>query len=610
MTWLCVALLSSAACSESAATAPDATAVVLPAAVVISLDQRVLAVGSRSHARVTVVNRSGGELHGPNVRWQVISGTEFVGIDRDGMLVARATGRALISATVDSVTGTFPVDVVPLFTDGDANAGWAGQRSKQASPALPAVFLDFPYPSVTGRSIKVDAGDNLQSALKRARRGDEVVLAAGATFTGNFTLPALGGTPADGWVTIRGEASDRLPPLGTRVSPADGRLMPRVVTPNTEAAIRLEPAASGWRMVGLEVTVLPAVTQQQYGLLWLGDGGRSQNALASVPSDIVLDRMYIHGQPTTNMSRCVALNSARTQISDSYLAECHGKGFDSQAILGWNGPGPYKIVNNHLEGAGENIMFGGADPSIPNLVPSDIEIRRNYVYTPVAWKGVWTKKNLLELKNASRVLIEGNVFEGSWVDGQVGWAIMLRSANQDGGCRWCRTTDVTFRRNYVTHAAGAFNVIGGVAGSPVDTTARRILVTESVFDSIGVAPYTGVQRGFMLNEAPVDVTFDQTVLTGSMNILMYLDRDNPAQGANFRNSVWKLNPIMVDGVPQATQALALGSPGYTWSGIGLLGSATSSYPTGTTFLSSESQSSTAARVRASVRAATAGVAVP
>jgi hypothetical protein len=95
-----------------------------------------------------------------------------------------------------------------------------------------------------------------------------------------------------------------------------------------------------------------------------------------------------------------------------------------------------------------------------------------------------------------------------------------------------------------------------------------------------------------------------------MNILMYLDRDNPAQRANFRNSVWKLNPIMVDGVPQATQALALGSPGYTWSGIGLLGSATSSYPTGTTFLSSESQSSTAARVRASVRAATAGVAVP
>jgi hypothetical protein len=113
MTWLCVALLSSAACSESAATAPDATAVVLPAAVVISLDQRVLAVGSRSHARVTVVSRSGGELHGPNVRWQVISGTEFVGIDRDGMLVARATGRALISASVDSVTGTFPVDVVP-----------------------------------------------------------------------------------------------------------------------------------------------------------------------------------------------------------------------------------------------------------------------------------------------------------------------------------------------------------------------------------------------------------------------------------------------------------------------------------------------------------------
>jgi hypothetical protein len=98
-------------------------------------------------------------------------------------------------------------------------------------------------------------------------------------------------------------------------------------------------------------------------------------------------------------------------------------------------------------------MFGGRRSIHPEPGAQRYRDRRNYVYTPVAWKGVWTKKNLLELKNASRVLIEGNVFEGSWVDGQVGWAIMLRSANQDGGCRWCRTTDVTFRRNYVTHAA-------------------------------------------------------------------------------------------------------------------------------------------------------------
>ena len=70
------------------------------------------------------------------------------------------------------------------------------------------------------------------------------------------------------------------------------------------------------------------------------------------------------------------MNSARTAVVDSYLSNLHEVGADSQAIAGWNGPGPFKIVNNYLEGAGENVMFGGADPRIPNLVPSDIEIRK------------------------------------------------------------------------------------------------------------------------------------------------------------------------------------------------------------------------------------------
>jgi len=100
------------------------------------------------------------------------------------------------------------------------------------------------------------------------------------------------------------------------------------------------------------------------------------------------------------------------------------------------------------------------------------------------------------------------------------------------------------------------------------------------------------------------------VLTGTLNLLMYIDRNYPTQRAAFRNSVWKLAPINADGVPQADQALAIGAPGYTWSGIGLLGNTTSSYPTGTTFLSSESQTSTAAQVRSVVNSATAGVRIP
>ena len=62
-------------------------------------------------------------------------------------------------------------------------------------------------------------------------------------------------------------------------------------------------------------------------------------------------------------------------------------------------------------------MFGGADPSIQNLVPSDIEIVGNHFNKPLAWQDPqgYVIKNLFELKNARRVLVEGNVFENNWI---------------------------------------------------------------------------------------------------------------------------------------------------------------------------------------------------
>ena len=54
------------------------------------------------------------------------------------------------------------------------------------------------------------------------------------------------------------------------------------------------------------------------------------------------------------------MNSARTAVVDSYLSDFHEVGADNQAVASWNGPGPFKIVNNYLEASSENILFGGA----------------------------------------------------------------------------------------------------------------------------------------------------------------------------------------------------------------------------------------------------------
>ena len=59
-------------------------------------------------------------------------------------------------------------------------------------PEPPRVFLQTSLAStpVTGKTIRVVADGNFQAALDGADPGDEIVLEASATYTGNFILPA------------------------------------------------------------------------------------------------------------------------------------------------------------------------------------------------------------------------------------------------------------------------------------------------------------------------------------------------------------------------------------------------------------------------------------
>src|SRR6266513_2605324 len=279
-----------------------------------------------------------------------------------------------------------------------------------AEPALPRVYIDSTYVSPTGKTIAVAAGGNLQAALVAARPGDVITVAAGATYRGPFTLPKK---PGAGWITVRTSGPDSSLPPGTRVTPAHAALMPRLVAASG-SVITTAAGAHHYRFIGMEVSPAPGVFL--YNLISLAS---QDGSAAGLPHDIIFERSYLHGDPVKGTRRGIAFNSGAAAVIDSHLADFKEMGADSQAICGWNGPGPFKIVNNYLEGAGENVMFGGADPSIYGLVPSDIEIRRNHFAKPLTWKvdhpeyagTAWTVKNLFELKNAHRVLVEGNLFE-------------------------------------------------------------------------------------------------------------------------------------------------------------------------------------------------------
>jgi len=66
----------------------------------------------------------------------------------------------------------------------------------------------------------VPAGDatNLQNAINAATCGDTIVLVAGSTYSGNFTIPS---TSCSGWIVVESSALASLPSSGTRVGPSN-----------------------------------------------------------------------------------------------------------------------------------------------------------------------------------------------------------------------------------------------------------------------------------------------------------------------------------------------------------------------------------------------------
>ena len=186
--------------------------------------------------------------------------------------------------------------------------------------------------------------------------------------------------------------------------------MARLVSPNGTPALSTAAGAHNYRIRGLELTSAPGV----YTLNTISVGTGSETSQDQLPSSIELDRLYVHGDRATGGKRGISLNGRHVVVSNSHFADYKSTWQDTQAIMGWNGTGPYQILNNYLEASGENIMFGGATPKISGLVPSDIVIRNNHFFKPLSWKigdpsyvgTAWLVKNLIELKNGRRVTID------------------------------------------------------------------------------------------------------------------------------------------------------------------------------------------------------------
>ena len=69
-------------------------------------------------------------------------------------------------------------------------------------------------------------------------------------------------------------------------------------------------------------------------------------------------------------------------------------------------------------------------------------------------------KNILEIKNAQRVLVEGNVLENNWLQAQAGFGVLFTPRNQGGTAPWSVVSNITFRYNLYQHSGSGFNISG------------------------------------------------------------------------------------------------------------------------------------------------------
>ena len=373
---------------------------------------------------------------------------------------------------------------VPLFPNDGAAVGpqSCNYTKRVASPS-------------NGTTHVVNTASDFTIALATAACGDNIVITAGATIQGNFTLAA---NPCDSahWITIKTSGLSNFPLEGTRATPCyfgvlslPGRPTYSCGNPINYGARIIGSGANGRpltfssgtqyvRLEGLEIgvdpaNVFPTEAEPNYGIISFSAGNINH---------IVLDQLWVHGNanneteyywgfggasggnyPTTNMS-----------LIDSTLTDVHcaaSIGYCNQSVgvtVGGTGDsidGTFKVVNNYIESAGEIIFMGGSEST---TVASDVEIRENYLFKPLTWDPAsptynggfcnsatppvcdpFVAENILETKNVDHYFAEGNRLQNSWGGfSQVGEAITLTPKNQSNLCPVCQDTNVIIRYNY------------------------------------------------------------------------------------------------------------------------------------------------------------------
>lgn len=409
----------------------------------------------------------------------------------------------------------------------------------------------------TGGTVTATAGSmsSLQSVVNAAACGTTVVIptftspGVPATYTGTLTVSNV--CTGANWLIIETDQVANLPAEGSRATPAwigiaslPGRYAyaqppggaavyePTILPTGTNSAIKFV-GASHVRVIGIHATT--------------PKGQQVQNAIVSMGGSdhIILDRSLVNGgnsptgQSTDTIQVGVRSDGTFNTFIDGSIWDIHcvlGQLCqDNYAIFGGgvstSTNGPIKAVNDYLEAAGQCFLDGGGGSGASTQALTDIEFRRNHCFKPLFWYTVepgffgttFDVKNCFELKNANRVLFEGNWCENEWEgqSDQFGTMMLLGAKNQASGWNGTANTDnagnVTwvsgsqhFSANQVSPNCGIPNsckmiINGSVYHVTTFTDSTHVTVTPAT-PAQSVVSYTAYLPGLNPNALVQNVT--------------------------------------------------------------------------------------------------------
>lgn len=425
----------------------------------------------------------------------------------------------------------------------------------------PVIEIPPTQPPPTGGSgavVFVPAGGNLQAALDNAGPRSVVEIEAGAKYPGPYTWR---NNASSEYVTLRTRGVQRAGRTKRSDAAGLGQIMSTALG---NAPLKALPGAH--HLIMEDVTFTQDVGQT-WSLVELGRG--EETNYDQVPHHFIFNRCAMTVPDHIQVRRGIALNAFDVDVIDTAIWNIKEIGNDSQAISGRLG-GRHRFINSELEGAGENVIFGGSPASIANAMVRDVLIENCSLPKNPKWRkdspewdgSNWQIKNNFEVKAGERIKLLNVTMDGCWQQAQDGCAVLLTVRCESGVNPWATIQDVHFENITIKNVGAGFQFLyaddSGHPSVPAKNWTFRNIYVEATIKRGG--------SGRIMEGSPIEnlIVDNVTAITDGTSAY-YFRSDHPAaKGFQFRNIAYLQNlyGFWTEGKPFDTVF-----PGAVWENV-------------------------------------------